>query len=85
MLNLQWVLKNDRFLRALTGLNRKAFEELKPAFAQVLAAAVVPHRSPQPRQRATGAGRKPRLATVEAKLFFIEVRKRLNNCPNVGL
>ena len=29
MLNLQRVLKDDRLLRALTGLNRKAFEELK--------------------------------------------------------
>jgi hypothetical protein len=71
VLNLQRVLKSDRLLRALTGLNRKAFEELKPAFVQVLANAEVPRRSRLPRQRATGAGRKPTLATVEAKLFFI--------------
>jgi hypothetical protein len=71
MLDLQRALKNDRLLRALTGLNLKAFEELKADFAQVLTTAEVPRRSPQPRQRATGAGRKPRLATVEAKLFFI--------------
>lgn len=71
MLDLQRALKNDRLLRALTGLNLKAFEQLKADFAQVLAEAEVPRRSPQPRQRATGAGRKPRLATVEAKLFFI--------------
>jgi hypothetical protein len=70
MLDLQRALKNDRLLRALTGLNLKAFEELKADFAQVLTTAEVPRRSPQPRQRATGAGRKPRLATVEAKLFF---------------
>jgi hypothetical protein len=71
MLDLQRALKNDRLLRALTGLHLKAFEELKADFAQVLTTAEVPRRSPQPRQRATGAGRKPRLATVEAKLFFI--------------
>jgi hypothetical protein len=71
VLNLQRALKSDRLLRALTGLNRKAFEELKPAFAEVLANTEVPRRSPRPRQRATGAGRKPTLATVEAKLFFI--------------
>ncbi len=71
MLNLQRALKSDRLLRALTGLNRKAFEELKSTFAQVLANTAVPRRSPLPRQRATGAGRKPTLATVEAKLFFI--------------
>jgi len=58
-------------MRALTGLNRKAFEELKSAFAQVLANAEVPRRSPLPRQRASGAGRKPTLETLEAKLFFI--------------
>lgn len=71
MLNLQRALKSDRCLRALTGLNRKAFKELESTFAQVLARAEVPRRSPLPRQRATGAGRKPTLATVEAKLFFI--------------
>jgi len=71
MLDFQRALKNDRLLRALTGLNLKAFEQLKADFAQVLAEAEVPRRSPQPRQRATGAGRKPRLATVEAKLLFI--------------
>ena len=71
MLNLQRALKSDRLLRALTGLNRKAFKELESTFAQMLARAEVPRRSPLPRQRATGAGRKPTLATVEAKLFFI--------------
>lgn len=71
MLDLQRALKHDRLLRALTGLNGNAFEELKADFAQALAEAEVPRRSPQPRQRATGAGRKPRLVTVEAKLFFI--------------
>lgn len=71
MLNLQRAFKSDRLLRALTGLNRKAFEELKSTFAEVLANAAVPRRSRLPRQRASGAGRKPTLATVEAKLFFI--------------
>ena len=73
MLNLQQALKSDRLLRGLTGLNRKAFEELKSTFAQVLASADVPRRSPLPRQRALGAGRTATLATVEAKLFFILV------------
>jgi len=55
----------------MTGINRKAFKELEFTFAQVWADAQVPRRSPLPRQRATGAGRKPTLGTVEAKLFFI--------------
>jgi hypothetical protein len=71
MLNVQRALQNDRLLRALTGLNHKAFEELKSTFAEVLATTEVPRRSPLPRQRAAGAGRKPILATVEAQLFFI--------------
>ncbi len=71
MLNLHRALQSDRLLRALTGLNWKAVEELELTFAQVLANAEEPHRSPWPRQRASGAGRKPTLATVEAKWFFI--------------
>ena len=58
-------------LRALTGLNRKAFEELKLAFEQELLEAEVPRRSQEQRQRAKGAGRKPRLKTVEEKLIYI--------------
>ena len=32
MLDINRVLKEDRLLRALTGLNRKAFDELLQAF-----------------------------------------------------
>lgn len=71
MLNLQRAMKSDRLLRALTGLNQKAFAELKPTFAEVLANTEVPRRNPEPRQRAIGGVRNPTLATVEAKLFFI--------------
>ncbi len=71
MLNLQRVLRDDRLLRALTGLNRKAFEELKLAFEQELLETEVPRRSQERRQRAKGAGRKPRLKTVESKLIYI--------------
>jgi hypothetical protein len=34
MLNLERILQNDRLLRAMTGLNRKAFEELLPSFSE---------------------------------------------------
>ena len=71
MLNLERVKRDDRLLRALTGLNLKAFEALKPTFAQALAEALVPRRSKAPRERAVGGGRKPRLATVEDKLTYI--------------
>jgi hypothetical protein len=71
MLNLQRVMKDERLLRALTGLNKKAFDELKETFAEVVPQQEIPGRSQQPRQRATGAGRKPRLETVEQKLIYI--------------
>lgn len=71
MLKLQRVLRDDRLLRAMTGLNRKAFEELKIAFEQELLMEEVPRRSQEQRQRAQGAGRKPRLETVEEKLMYI--------------
>lgn len=71
MLNLQRVLSDERLLRALTGLNLKAFKQLKSAFAQSLAEVAIPRRSQHPRQRKSGAGRKPRLLSVEDKLIYI--------------
>ena len=35
MLNIKWALRQDRLLRALTGLNRKAFQSLLSAFTPV--------------------------------------------------
>ena len=45
MLDINRVLKEDRLLRALTGLNRKAFDELLEAFCvqlQLEAIALLP-------------------------------------------
>ena len=71
MLKLERIKKDERLLRALTGLNLKALEKLKPAFAEALLEAPIPRRSDEPRQREAGAGRKPRLATVEDKLIYV--------------
>ena len=73
MLNIERILHDDRLMRAMTGLNLRAFNALKPAFSQALSEAEVPRRSDAPRQRAPGAGRTPRLATVEHQLFYILV------------
>lgn len=67
MLDIQRVLNQDRLLRALTGLNRKAFEELLLTFSPVYEQS----RQTQPRQRAVGGGRKARLYGTQEKLFFI--------------
>lgn len=67
MLNLERALKQDRLLRAMTGLNRKAFEALLPSFSTAYEQAVLQ----LPRQRALGGGRKARLRNPKAKMFYI--------------
>lgn len=62
-------METERLLRALTGLNRKAFDELCEVFDAVYQTQRQSER--KQRQRAIGGGRKARLATVQAKLFFI--------------
>ncbi|WP_292857429.1 hypothetical protein [Nostoc sp. LPT] len=70
MLDINRVLKEDRLLRALTGLNHKAFDELSVAFEIVLNTEAIA-KSEKPRKRSIGGGRKARLQRVEDKLFFI--------------
>ncbi|MBD2512038.1 transposase [Nostoc muscorum FACHB-395] len=67
MLNIERALKQDRLLRALTGLNRKAFDSLLPTFSTIYDKQV---RS-SPRKRAFGGGRKARLCNPQDKLFYI--------------
>ncbi|WP_242055562.1 transposase [Nostoc flagelliforme] len=67
MLNIEGALKQDRLLRALTGLNRKAFDALLPSFSSIY----FETQQTKPRQRALGGGRKARLLTTQDKLFFI--------------
>ena len=66
-MSIQRVLKQDRLVRALTGLNQKAFDQLLVAFSPVYEQS----RKTQPRQRAVGGGRKARLLGTQEKLFFI--------------
>jgi hypothetical protein len=56
MLNSERALKQDRLLRAMTGLKRQAFDALLPTFSAVYAQAGLQ----RPRQRALGGGRKAR-------------------------
>lgn len=62
-------METERLLRALTGLNGKAFDELCEGFDAVYQIQRQTER--KQRQRAIGGGRKARLATTQAKLFFI--------------
>lgn len=67
MLNIERALKQDRLLRAMTGLNRTGFDALLPTFEAVYEQTL--HQ--QPRQRAIGGGRKARLGNSQDKLFYI--------------
>ncbi len=69
MLNLERILNQDRLLRALTGLNRKAFNALLPSFSQAYQNRLA--RTATERQRAPGGGRKATLRTAAEKLFYI--------------
>jgi hypothetical protein len=68
MLDLERILKQDRLLRALSGLNRKAFDALLPSFAQAYWQSLNPPG--RQRQRVLGGGRKATLQTMEDKLFY---------------
>jgi hypothetical protein len=57
MLNIERALKQDRLLRAMTGLNRKAFEALLPTFSATYERQV----QEQPRQR----GGRPKQVRIE--------------------
>jgi hypothetical protein len=67
MINLERILKQDRQIRATTGLNRKVFEALLPSFGEAYQQMLENKR----RWRTLGGGRKATLKTSADKLFFI--------------
>jgi hypothetical protein len=69
MLDLQRVLNQDRLLRAMTGLNRQAFEALVPSFEKEYEQSL--KARDRVRQRRLGGGAKAKLETATEKLFYI--------------
>lgn len=69
MLDLERALRNERVLRALTGLNRKGFEQICEVFEEVYQADLA--KDTKPRRRVRGGGRKARLQRTSDKVFFI--------------
>jgi hypothetical protein len=67
MLNIERACQSPRALQALTGVSRAEFEQLGRRFTTV----VGEHRGKRHYKRMPGAGRKPTLRTLPAKLFFI--------------
>ncbi len=68
MLDIKRAFKNDRLMRALTGLNLAAFERLLPSFSAAYEEA---HPVSKMRKRSPGGGRKANLRQMSDKLFFV--------------
>jgi hypothetical protein len=69
MLDIERILKQDRLIRAMTGLNSKAFNALLPSFTEAYEKSLIkPERK---RKRAMGGGRKATLREMKDKLFYI--------------
>lgn len=67
MLNLEKILKQERQIRATTGLNRQAFEVLLPSFEEAYQQMLMKKK----RWQTLGGGRKATLRSSVDKLFFI--------------
>ena len=67
-MNIKTLHKNQRAMKALTGMNSQEFNDLVPDFAREL---YQYHASKPNRQRKVGGGQKGHLKTTEDKLFFI--------------
>ena len=66
MININKAFKNNRLMKALTGMSIQEFELLSPTFALVL----YESRNNKARKRAIGGGRKGSLTESASKLFF---------------
>lgn len=69
MVNLERILKQERLTRAMTGLNRQAFEALLPSFTEAYQQSLV--KPVSLRKRAPGGGRKATLRNMSDKLLYI--------------
>ena len=69
MLDIERILKQDRLIRAMTGLNSKAFNTLLPSFTEAYEKSLI--KAEIKRKRAMGGGRKATLREMQDKLFYI--------------
>lgn len=68
-MNIEKALKDNRIMKAITGMTKEEFNNLKIVFEKEL---IIEQKSKKEnRKREIGGGRKHTLARVEAKLFFI--------------
>jgi len=75
MINIKRIFKDNRLMRATTGLSIKGFDSLAPKFSKALYEIQFQQYEEGiragTRQRKPGAGAKGRLKTMQLKLFFI--------------
>ncbi|MEM9889207.1 MAG: transposase family protein [Bacteroidota bacterium] len=65
-------IKDERFLKSYTGVNKAQYDELRIAFEQqILSHHEQTTKAASERKRAKGGGRKPSLPTVDDKLVFV--------------
>ena len=69
MLNIERILKQERLVRAMTGLNLKAFKVLETSFAEAYEQSL--NQPEKERKRGRGGGRKATLRTTKAKMLYI--------------
>jgi len=69
MLKPTRILKEDRLLRATTGLNLKAFEALLSSFVKAYRQSLI--KPENECKRSLGGGRKATLKTIPEKLFYM--------------
>jgi len=68
MLSIERILKQDRLVRALTGLNLKAIEALEPSFNEAYHQSLI--QAGRARKRQPGGGRKANLRTTLDKMVY---------------
>jgi DDE superfamily endonuclease/Helix-turn-helix of DDE superfamily endonuclease len=69
MLNNERILKQERLVRAMTGLNLKAFKALETSFEEVYRQSLI--QPEKERKRRQGGGRKATLRTTKDKMLYI--------------
>ncbi|MCA2947580.1 transposase family protein, partial [Microcystis sp. M109S1] len=69
MLDIERILKEERLIRAMTGLNSQAFNALLPSFTEASEKSLI--KPEIKRKRAMGGGRKATLREMKDKLFYI--------------
>ena len=69
MLNIERILKQERLVRAMTGLNLKAFKALESSFEEAYQQSL--NKLEKERKRQQGGGRKATLRTTLDKMLYI--------------